>query len=120
MKALRIIFGFMLMGLLLGLSLPVSALLPAEEEKTMVPKTPKGDTVRMRWKVDSEHLFKTFSFTGEIDATYVVDWGDGTTSEYNKPYVSEGVAFFIDCNHTYSKSGIYDLFLFGVGTVGKK
>lgn len=103
-----------MLGLLLGLSLPVSALLPAEEEKT-VPKTPQGDTVRMTWTVDSTKLTKSFAFYGELEAIYKVDWGDGKTDTYTMQWET-----WERCNHTYSESGIYNVLLFGVGTVGKK
>lgn len=114
MKALRIIFGFMLMGLLLGLSQPVSALLPAEEEKT-VPKAPHGDTVRMTWTVYSTELTKSFGFYGELGASYKVDWGDGKTDTYTMQSDAG-----VECEHRYSSEGIYKVLLFGVGTVEKK
>lgn len=112
MKGLRIIFGFMLMGLLLGLSLPVSGRVPGNQENAVAPKTPQGDTVRMIFS----KFYASFGFYGEEGATYKVEWGDGKTDTYT----GQGPNTLVECEHFYSSEGICKVLLFGIGTVEKK
>lgn len=113
MKGLRIILGILLM-LGLGHSLPAFAVAPKEQPRTLAPKTPQGDTLRMTWTVA---YYKTFFFWGEKDATYKVEWGDGETSTVTgKGYGRYDDEDRVECSHTYSQSGEYTVKLYGVAT----
>lgn len=102
------------MGLLLGISLPVSGFVSAEEARGVVSKTVQGDTVRISWY--SDYDANVFSFQGEQGATYVVDWGDEKTDTV----IGEGADRYVVCKHDYSQSGIYNVLLYGIGTAKNK
>lgn len=116
MKALRILSGALLLGILLVLSLPVSGFVPMEEGKAGVSEAMQGDTARMTLVVTSLAP-QSFKFNGERNATYRVDWGDGQTDTYTGkgPWSSDTIS----CEHKYSVAGTYTVLLYGVGTVGQ-
>lgn len=114
MKSLRIVLGALLLGILLVLSLPASGFVPGVEQKAVVAETSQGDTVRMRWYISGSDWVKSFYFYGEEDATYQVEWGDGTTNTYT----GQGPKSPVECKHSYWWVESYHrVLLYGVGTV---
>ncbi|MCM1531780.1 MAG: hypothetical protein NC048_04485 [Bacteroides sp.] len=109
MKALRI-------AILPALSLLLCAPLSAAESKPAVPENPiesrmaQADTVRITWAVSSTSSTKSFSFYGEAGKSYKVDWGDEKTDTYT----GKGPKVSIVCEHYYSKTGDYNVLLFGL------
>lgn len=123
MKGLRIILGILLM-LGIGHSLPAFAVAPKEKPRAVAPKTPQGDTLRMTWTAND---YNRFYFWGEKDATYKVEWGDGTTSTvtgkgYGRydDYYGGHEGDRVDCYHKYSQPGEYKVKLYGVAAAQKK
>lgn len=119
MTNLKIVFGLIVL-LLLGFQLSVSGFNQFENENLQIePKTRQGDTVRMTWRVmegaSLEDRKVSFTFNGEKDSLYRVDWGDGRSNTY----VGEGggniVWEILRCTHTYDEGeAIYNILLYGI------
>ena len=109
MKSLKIGIGLLFL-IVLGFQLPVSGYAPMGESQTIAPKSPQGDTIRMRWLVSKKEYSREFTFYGEAGATYKVIWGDGESSTTTIGRTSYIGRF----HHTYTVPQFYDVLLFGV------
>jgi subtilisin family serine protease len=74
-----------------------------------VNKAPYKPTIdgpeKVKINVEYEFIFKTTDLN-EDDVEYFVEWGDGTTEEWTKPYASGNL---VGLDHTYTEEGKFTI-----------